>query len=91
MPFLIVINIGIRDDPVPEADEVFAIELYSPTGGSQLGLNSRVDVRILANDYVAGILKLSTLSYIVREGEYIEKGIDKGLLLDSTKLKNSFN
>ncbi|XP_038076858.1 adhesion G-protein coupled receptor V1-like isoform X2 [Patiria miniata] len=64
-----VINIGIRDDMIPEIDETFSVELYNPTGGSELGLNGRVDVRILANDYVAGILKLSTLSYIVREGE----------------------
>ena len=65
-----MINIGIKDDQTPEIDEVVLIELYNPTGGSELGLNSQVNIRILANDYVAGILKLATLSYIVKEGKY---------------------
>ncbi|XP_022110249.1 G-protein coupled receptor 98-like isoform X2 [Acanthaster planci] len=72
-----VINMGIRDDPIPEMDETFSIELYDPVGGSELGVNSRVDVRILANDYVAGILKLSMLSYIVQEGEEFNVTVER--------------
>ena len=66
-----MINIGIKDDLIPEIDESILIELYNPTGGSELGLNSQVNIRILANDYVAGVLKLSMLSYIVKEGKQL--------------------
>lgn len=63
-----VINIGIRDDDIPEIDEFFSAQLYNPGGGSILGSDSNVTIVILANDFVAGILRFSTLSYIISEG-----------------------
>ncbi len=64
-----VLNIGIKDDMIPEVDEDLMIELYNPIGGSRLGPNSAINITILANDHVAGILSFQTLSYIVKEGE----------------------
>ena len=63
-----VINIGIRDDDIPEIDEFFSAQLFNPGGGSILGSDSNVTIVILANDFVAGILRFSTLSYIISEG-----------------------
>ena len=63
-----VINIGIRDDDIPEIDETLVATLYNPGGGSVLGPDSNVTIVILANDFVAGILRFSDLSYIIDEG-----------------------
>ncbi|XP_071506649.1 adhesion G-protein coupled receptor V1-like [Diadema antillarum] len=72
-----VINIGIRDDTIPEVDETIIAQLYSPGGGSVLGPQSNVTITILANDFVAGILRFSTLSYIINEGEVFNVTVER--------------
>ncbi|XP_030832667.1 adhesion G-protein coupled receptor V1 isoform X3 [Strongylocentrotus purpuratus] len=72
-----VINIGIRDDDIPEIDEFFSAQLYNPGGGSILGSDSNVTIVILANDFVAGILRFSTLSYIISEGEAFNVTVER--------------
>ncbi|XP_041464132.1 adhesion G-protein coupled receptor V1-like [Lytechinus variegatus] len=72
-----VINVGIRDDEIPEIDEFFTAQLYNPGGGSVLGPDSNVTIVILANDFVAGILRFSTLSYIISEGETFNVTVER--------------
>ena len=45
-----VISIPIIDDLESEKDESFAIELYNPTGGAQLGKHNRTVVTIINDD-----------------------------------------
>lgn len=63
-----VITIGIQDDEVPEYDEVLVVQLMDPLGGAVLGSQNIVNVVILANDYVAGVVGLASSSYIAKEG-----------------------
>ncbi|XP_072038274.1 adhesion G-protein coupled receptor V1-like [Amphiura filiformis] len=72
-----ILNIGIKDDTEPEIDESLMIELYNPVGGSRLGPNSGINITILANDNVAGILSFQTLSYIVTEGQAVDVIVDR--------------
>ena len=62
----------MEDDILPEDDEMVVIELYSPTGGAELGQpdHSQVTLVIMANDHVAGLLGFRKLSYLAREGRY---------------------
>ena len=64
-----VITIGIQDDPEPERDEMFIIQLSDPLGGALLDSRDRVSVVIQANDYVAGIVGFTASSYIAKEGQ----------------------
>jgi len=66
-----VITIGISDDPTPELNEVFVVELIDPQGGALLADDSQVTVVILANDDVAGVFGFTSSSYITSEGESV--------------------
>ena len=52
-----VIEIPIMNDLEAEKDESFAVELYNPTGGSQLGKHTKTVVTIINDD---GKQRLST-------------------------------
>ncbi|XP_077988560.1 adhesion G-protein coupled receptor V1-like [Glandiceps talaboti] len=71
------ITISIRDDMIPEENETLIVELYSPGGGSILSPRNAVNVVILANDYVAGLLRFTVLSYIVREGDRFDVTVER--------------
>ena len=47
---------SIQEDSIPENDEMIVIRLLSPTGGAALDAQSAVEITILANDDVAGLL-----------------------------------
>lgn len=53
---------------MPEVNETVMIELYGAGGGSVMGRHDSVSIVILANDHVAGVLKFTVLSHIVKEG-----------------------
>ena len=60
---------GIENDDIPENDENIRIELRNPTGGSEIDENEDfVNVIIMANDYVAGVLSFTNTAYLVTEG-----------------------
>ncbi len=63
------LTIAIVDDIIPENDEVLVVELREPEGGAtiQPGGGS-VDVIIMANDYVSGLLAFTQTAYLVTEG-----------------------
>nr|XP_006812422.1 PREDICTED: G protein coupled receptor 98-like protein isoform X1 [Saccoglossus kowalevskii] len=71
------ITLSIRDDVIPEVNETLIVELFNPGGGSILGRRDYVTVTILANDYVAGVLKFTVLSYIVKEGDRFEVTVER--------------
>ena len=61
---------GIENDDIPENDENIRIELRNPTGGSEIDENEDfVNVIIMANDYVAGVLSFTDTAYLVTEGK----------------------
>uniref|UniRef100_A0A8C5D7Y0 Adhesion G-protein coupled receptor V1 n=1 Tax=Gouania willdenowi TaxID=441366 RepID=A0A8C5D7Y0_GOUWI len=69
------IEIVIKDDPDPEDNESLMIGLVNTAGGSRiLPSSDTVNIVILANDNVAGILGFhpSSRSVIAREGESME-------------------
>ncbi|XP_070543508.1 adhesion G-protein coupled receptor V1-like isoform X2 [Ptychodera flava] len=71
------ITISIRDDAIPEENESLIVELYNPGGGSVLSPRSSVNVVILANDNVAGLLQFTVLSYIVKEGDRFDVTVER--------------
>jgi len=64
----LVITIGIQDDNLPEHDETLVVQLMQPEGGVLLDARNKVNVVILANDYVAGVVGFTSSSYIAKEG-----------------------
>ena len=50
------ISLSIQEDDIPENDETIVVRLRAPTGGALLHPNPFVQVTILANDDVAGLL-----------------------------------
>lgn len=65
-----VITIGIKDDPTPELNELVVIQLTNPKSGAILDpRSSSVNVVIVANDHVGGVLGFTSSSYIAKEGK----------------------
>ncbi len=52
-----IIAIPIMDDLEAEKDESFAVELYNPTGGAQIGKHPRTVVTIINDDGIFYICK----------------------------------
>lgn len=63
----------ILADSVPEVDETLIVSIFSPTGGASIASGERGSTTVIinANDGVAGVVGLSTLSRsaVVGEGE----------------------
>ncbi|KAG8524634.1 Adhesion G-protein coupled receptor V1 [Galemys pyrenaicus] len=51
-----VIAINILDDAVPEEEESFRVQLKSPKGGAEIGINGYVNITILSNDDAYGVV-----------------------------------
>ena len=63
------ITIGIEDDDIPEDDEVIIVQLSEPQGGAVLAKVHKVQIKIQANDHVAGVLSFKQPTHLVKEGK----------------------
>ena len=51
----VVINISVINDPEPEVEEAFFVQISRPIGGVRIGADSRVDFVIVPNDFPYGL------------------------------------
>eukprot|EP00064_Thunnus_orientalis_P005520 superscaffoldBa00000542_g5534 len=63
------ITVTIIDNPVPELDKIFRVELYNADGGASLGAASRITVTIAASDDAHGVFQFSPDSLSVNGTE----------------------
>ncbi|KAK9522608.1 hypothetical protein VZT92_019059 [Zoarces viviparus] len=63
------ITVTIIDNPVPELDKIFRVELYKAEGGASLGAASRITVTIAASDDAHGVFQFSPESLSVNGTE----------------------
>ncbi|XP_037634420.1 adhesion G-protein coupled receptor V1 isoform X2 [Sebastes umbrosus] len=63
------ITVTIIDNPVPELDKIFRVELYNADGGASLGVGSRITVTIAASDDAHGVFQFSPDSLSVNGTE----------------------
>ena len=71
-----MITIGIENDDIPENDENIRIELRNPTGGAEVDEKEDfVNIIIVANDFVAGVLSFTNTAYLVTEGLFLISSI----------------
>lgn len=77
-----VITIGIKDDLTPELNELVVVQLTNPKSGALLDpLSSSVNVVIVANDNVGGVLGFTSSSFIAKEGKNSFAGFGRCALL----------
>ena len=65
LQFFLAITIRINDDDEPEPDESFFVEVTDVRGGAVVG-QGRVEVVILANDNVAGIISFHNQTRLIK-------------------------
>ncbi|XP_056276017.1 adhesion G-protein coupled receptor V1 [Pseudoliparis swirei] len=63
------IAVTIVDNPVPELEKIFRVELYNADGGASLGAASRITVTIATSDDAHGVFQLSPESLAVNGTE----------------------
>ena len=75
-------SVTVFPDSIPENDEEFSVFLLNSTGGSSIDLNfNKVQIVILANDNVGGIVQFCNGSIVVsvREGERLSLCLQRTL------------
>ncbi|TMS03159.1 G-protein coupled receptor 98 [Larimichthys crocea] len=63
------VSVTIIDNPVPELDKIFRLELYNVDGGASLGVASHIRVTIAASDDAHGVFQFSPESLSVNGTE----------------------
>ncbi|KAJ8304146.1 hypothetical protein KUTeg_017729 [Tegillarca granosa] len=66
-----VITITVLDDIIPEENKTVMVQLRNPQGGAEVARDASVEIIILENDNVAGVLGFDTTSVLATEGDKI--------------------
>ena len=70
--FVLALTVAIRDDSLPEDDEILVVQLTDPQGQAEVAPQAgHVTVLIMANDYVAGLLSFRETATLAKEGIHL--------------------
>ncbi|XP_031794624.1 adhesion G-protein coupled receptor V1 [Sarcophilus harrisii] len=82
-----IIAVNILDDIIPEEEEFFKVQLKTPKGGAEIGINNYVKIVIPSNDDAYGIIAFAQNS-LYKKVEEMEQ--DNLITLNVERLKGTY-